>query len=758
MCVYSSLTDVPLVDGATMPSTGWIMIKQWNGTEFAEGDLTLDKVTAHATGASTVGFLEIMGDESSVVNANRLGSFNVYGAWYQIGTTNGNSNQTMQIPNNGTLKHIAGVFIEQNAGAGDYEFYPNAGTTTTTGTEAARGKVVWIDKNGLVRIGNSGSETDGYTPASGLAVVVGNVFFCNCTTSKRTAVVIPNATLGTRHSFNSTGGGVINIDKCNMEWYLNLVSPYSVALTNSGFVDAISLNQIATPISFSKIGVGNKPTTALSTICLTIQFCSAGGTISDSVFARVDLSSSSSHTVEIKDITGFTFNNCTFRANTNQGSSIVYSIYGVRLNNCVFNNTTIIEAAAQMYMCDTVTFNNTSYVNVVSGTTSSTYETYVWYLLSTTKNCTFNGLSFPVTNTHPYNALLYASYGCSNIKLRNIGTRTSPLSFGSSSACGYVYNISFNCSNFKIQRVYVSNTRKGIGVSDNSCHDCIEQNTFGDYSNTNDTMVMLNQTRMGMGCTGSLDTQTAVYGTHWYDCFTSTTAGRVVIMMNEPTGKTINQVSLTNGAVFTSTGKLYMPNVGQSATFTMPNYLLGHTQYANSALVMGNANASNYNYNFSIDLNDGAGWSAMTTANYSAKDLGTALNAFTLDASKGHKLSLQITTATANTSAIYYVYLTTASTASAQDYQYPLDLTTLTLTGVVPGSDIVILDAGTINERVNVDSNPASTYNFVYSYTGLVDIKVYKQGYVPFSILNYNLSTIDANLPIQQIADRNFLT
>jgi hypothetical protein len=271
-------------------------------------------------------------------------------------------------------------------------------------------------------------------------------------------------------------------------------------------------------------------------------------------------------------------------------------------------------------------------------------------------------------------------------------------------------------------------------------------------------MVMLNQTRMGMGCTGSLDTQTAVYGTHWYDCFTSTTAGRVVIMMNEPTAKTINQVSLTNGAVFTSTGKLYMPNVGQSATFTMPNYLLGHTQYANSALVMGNANASNYNYNFSIDLNDGAGWSAMTTANYSAKDLGTALNAFTLDASKGHKLSLQITTATANTSAIYYVYLTTASTASAQDYQYPLDLTTLTLTGVVPGSDIVILDAGTINERVNVDSNPASTYNFVYSYTGLVDIKVYKQGYVPFSILNYNLSTIDANLPIQQIADRNFLT
>jgi hypothetical protein len=148
----------------------------------------------------------------------------------------------------------------------------------------------------------------------------------------------------------------------------------------------------------------------------------------------------------------------------------------------------------------------------------------------------------------------------------------------------------------------------------------------------------------------------------------------------------------------------------------------------------------------------------MTTANYTSTTLGTALNAIgALDPSKGHKLQLKITTITTNTISIASVYMPTISTASAQDYQYPLDIITLTLTGLVPNSDIVILDTGTINERVNVDSNPTNTYNYVYSSTGAVDIKVYKQGYVPFSILNYSLGTTDTSLPIQQIIDRNFL-
>jgi len=203
---------------------------------------------------------------------------------------------------------------------------------------------------------------------------------------------------------------------------------------------------------------------------------------------------------------------------------------------------------------------------------------------------------------------------------------------------------------------------------------------------------------------------------------------------------------------------LYMPVIGHSATFEMPEYTLGHTAFANSALVMAGGTATNYNYNYAIDKNDGGGWSTMTTANYTATTLGTALNGITgIDASIGFKLRIKITTTVTNATAITSVYMTTVSTTTAQDYQYPLDIITLSLTGLVSGSDIVILNTGTEVERVNVDANPTTSYNYVYETPGAVDIKVYKRGYIPFSILNYSLSTTNASLPVAQVTDRNYI-
>lgn len=83
---------------------------------------------------------------------------------------------------------------------------------------------------------------------------------------------------------------------------------------------------------------------------------------------------------------------------------------------------------------------------------------------------------------------------------------------------------------------------------------------------------------------------------------------------------------------------------------------------------------------------------------------------------------------------------------------------TLTLTGLVSGSDIVILTAGTTTERVNVDANSGSSYGFQYNYTAsdYVDICVYKQGYVPYVVRNYLLSNSSTSLPVTQVVDRNF--
>lgn len=757
--VHASLAAASTAIGVAMPASGFIRVKQKTGTYIA-GALT--GITATASDAGRVGWIEIVGDEASTVNANRLGAFNVTGAWYEIGTTSGTSNQTMQIPNNGLQRYAAGVFIEKSVGSGDFEFYGNAGTTTTTGTEAARGKVVWIDNTGLVRIGNSGAATNGYTPIAGLRVVIGNVFFENCTTAARTANVIPNATIATRYDFTTTGGGVLNIDKCNMSWYLSCTQAYSVNVSNSGFVDGILLSEVATPMTFTKVGVGNKPTTALPMSGLQMTYCFAGGTFTDVVVNRVSLAASAAYTTVLQDISDFDFIGCTFRANTIQSNATVYSLFGTRMKRCNFINHTTIEGANALITCDTITYTNETYINCVSGTTVTTYATYVWNLSANTVNCTFSGLNLPVTNTQPYTALLAQATGCANNKLRNIGTRVAPLNLGTTNGCGLIHTLATGCFDTKIQRVYCSNTRTGIMTGDNSSKGLIQENVWGDYADATDVSAVLNMVNKGMGGTGALTAQTSVYGTHWRDGFTSTTAGCIAILMNEATAQTASQVTLANGANFTSAGGLYMPVIGHSVTFEMPEYIIGHTGFANSTLVMAGGTATNYNYNYAIDKNDGAGWSAMTTTNYTAtleNTLGTALNGITgINASKGFKLRLKITTTATNTTAITSVYMTTTSTTTAQDYQYPLDTITLSVQGLVSGSDIVILAAGTETVLATQEDISGTSYSYTYEAPQSVDIRIYKEGYYPSTVATaYMLGSSNASLLATQVPDVSYL-
>lgn len=684
--VYSALTAASTATGAAMPASGYIKIKQWNGVAFSIGALT--GIGANATATDRVGWLEIVGDEAATLTAVRLGQVNILGEWFEVGTTDGNSNQTMQIPNEGLLRYIAGVFIEQNAGMGDYEFWPNAGTTTTTGTESWRGKCVWINNAGLVRIGNSGAATNGYTPVAGLKVVVGNIFFENCTTAARTANVIPNATIATRYDFTTTGGGVIVADKCNFAWYPSFAQAYSVALTNLGAVDSILLQECASPIAWSKVGVGNKPTTALSAFALTLLLCFAGGTLTDCIWQRVTHASSGHYTNSYTDIAGFTFVNNTMRCGTIRGNATTGSLICTRAVSCTWTSPKIIQGKMYFVTCNGVTVTSTSYVDCISSTTVITYASYVWYTDTNTINALFSGLSLPGTTTQPYTALLGMGVGSNNVKFRNVASRASPLDLlGGGNATGLVYVLvaGAGASDVKVQRVYCSNTRTGVMTGDNSSTRVTEENVYGDYADAADVAAVLNYQSKGRGTSHALTAQVAVYGTHWRDCFTSAVAGRITLLMNEATTLTASLVALTGGAAFTSAGGLYMPTNGQTATFTTPEWIVGHTSFQNAAPTMAGGTASNYTLEYQIDKNDGGGygaWTVMSAANLSGET--------GIDASLGFKMQWRITTTTPNATAITSLYILTNSTGAAQDNQYPLDPVPVAVTVKDINTDAVI--------------------------------------------------------------------
>jgi hypothetical protein len=231
----------------------------------------------------------------------------------------------------------------------------------------------------------------------------------------------------------------------------------------------------------------------------------------------------------INDIVGFTFVRNTTRAGTIRGHATTYSISATRATNCTWIEPSNIQGSIYLATCNGITITDTKYADVVSGATLTTYANYVWNLTANTLNVTISGLTFPTTNVHPYTALLIGSAGCANVKLRNIGTYASPLTMGSANACGLIYTLGTNCQDFKFQRIYTINTRTNIMTAENSCKNILEEIVNGDYGDA-PLSAVLNLNRRNCKCTASATAQTSIYGTHWSDFHTSTTAGRIMVI------------------------------------------------------------------------------------------------------------------------------------------------------------------------------------------------------------------------------------
>ncbi len=86
--------------------------------------------------------------------------------------------------------------------------------------------------------------------------------------------------------------------------------------------------------------------------------------------------------------------------------------------------------------------------------------------------------------------------------------------------------------------------------------------------------------------------------------------------------------------------------------------------------------------------------------------------------------------------------------------------TTLTITGVKAGSDVVIRTAGSttkLQDTQDIAADGDVTYEYTFAASTFVDIAVYGEGYVPFFINGFELGINDASLPVAQVTDRNYL-
>jgi hypothetical protein len=436
--VYSALTAAPTAAGAAMPASGFIKIKQWNSVAFAAG--ALSGIGATATGADTVGWIEIVGVDALTATVNRLNTFKVRGAWYSLGTTTGANTDTYQIPSNGSIVYCPGVWVETSVGSGQYEFYPCAGSLTATSANVAtdfRGKCCWISTAGVVRFQHDGTNnTGGFLPTAGLNIRIPNVLFMCCTAATPTANVLPNATLATRYDFTTTGGGVIDIDIAAMNWYASFTQPYSVSLTNFCTMSQLLVQEIASSIAWNQVGVGQEAATAAFGLSMTL--CFAGGTVSDSTFTSATLAASGRYVLSLTDVSNVVWTRVKLFSFVARGNATTGCATLTRVANCTFNSCTHGLGRFLLTTCTGLTFNNTVYFDTAVSTTTTSNPMFAFDLATACSSIKIDGLSFGGLNlVQPYSGILnVGTAGCTSVKLRNLGSKTGSLDLGGSQRDG----------------------------------------------------------------------------------------------------------------------------------------------------------------------------------------------------------------------------------------------------------------------------------------------------------------------------------
>lgn len=431
--VYASLDVAPTAAAAAMPASGYIKIKQWNSVAYSAGALT--GVTANATGADRVGWIEIVGDNSATMTINRLNLARFRGDWFEVGTTDGTRATTYQIPSHGLLQYHAGVWVETGTTTDIYEFYPCAGTLPAAianiQDDAVRGRACWISTAGLLRFGHDGTNsTGGYIVPAGRRIRIGNIFMAQAGTASRTINQLPDATIAARYEFATTGGGALSMDKVSCGWYMNINQPYSVALSNSGFLSTIILTEVASPMTLSEVHVGQYTNVTFN--ALVMSLCFAGGTISNCTITRASQAASSTYVLTLTDIDGFDFTNVRIISFVKAANATSGSVLATRMNNCDWDGTLFGAGQFNQVTCANNNITDSSYYDNINGTTATAIPFYAFTISSNCLNLLFDGLDFAgLSMVQPYSGILsVGAAGCTNIKLRNLGTHASPLNLG----------------------------------------------------------------------------------------------------------------------------------------------------------------------------------------------------------------------------------------------------------------------------------------------------------------------------------------
>lgn len=602
--VWTDLQSAPKAVGAAIDATGFIKLREVTGGAYSAG--ALGGINANATGPDVTGWIEVVQRQTAANTVPRLGSFKTRGNWFYLDNTNGSAGQVIKTPTNGggAGTYVPAVWIETAPNSNVFEIYPaikNTWFIPANISTDARGKFVESMPNGEIRIGSNGTNNVGFVPPSGCRVRIPNIIGRQSTSAGGDAVnQVPNATLTNRPRFTTTSAGEIDFEYFMNDWYLLFTSPYKVRLVNNATFDIVSYSNVASPDYLDNVVTGSY---LGGSIPLTLTSNALGGEIKNSKFFRSD-AASNGHASAITTSLDYTFTNCHFGVIT-YARSTGHAVSGSQCTNIDFNSCYIYCGALTLATCFDININDLDYTDRLVGETNSTVGKYVVSVNTSSDNILVNGLKFglngAISNVNPYLAVFY-SINSSNILFKNAGTRASPLSVKSSAEPAYAVHDAGVNTNLTAKRIFLQGTRTNVIFTTNTSKNVTFENVHGSVGAVQ--LLSLNTVAKGLRATSnSVVGGASVYGTHFYDMFTSDNYGRLVLAFNEPT--TFNQryysATLGTGAGFTSAGQLSMPNVGDKVIFETPYFIKGHNAFSSEIVPAATGtNPQYFNYEYRL--------------------------------------------------------------------------------------------------------------------------------------------------------------
>ena len=753
LCVMSSRTGGTVAaPGAAMPLTGYIKVRDMAGGVFASGVLT--GITAVASGADEVSFIEVLGVEAQKLVVPRLGLLRTLGAMFEVGTTSGARHQTLQLPAYVANTWHPGVWVETAASSGVFKFWANGYSrwATTNLSSDSRCRMVYIDGTGLCRIGGDGTSAIGDLPVSGCRVRVPNIVLSSTnSTVGYAANAAPSTTLSTRYAITATNG-VFDLNYLSSAWNGDFQSPYQLNATYCAFLDRVQLVKLAAASTITQLHTGLGPA-AYDGIAFLLQGCLNGGTLTDCSGTRAVAGGAGAYATNFVNSSGWTIN--TFRAHF----SVVRAASSATLyfNTCANTTVNTLELVGDLLDCNALTnctITNIVYADVPTGSTSTSLPVKGVTLRGSTAGCLFDGMTLwpGVVNVHPYTSFLSINTVL-NSRVRNFGTAAAPLTGGSANATGIGVQDTGNCDTVNIQRMWFSNLRTQTFNAVTGSTRMTWENIYGAEAQQS-TMQSLNSIIRGhRGNATNVTNYTGVFGTHFWDGFISDTSARAALVFSEKTNDplTSSGYAVTAGApTFLADGSLKMAAAGDQIVWTWGWPLLGWS--ALSTVTAAATNLGNHTLEFDVDAGGGyTGYRTLNATNLAATSVAPA----------GFTLRVRITCNTASSTNLLTALAIDGATTLAQQNAATraLDSYSVTLTGLQPNSEVRAYagtDPLTAVEIAGVELSGAG-FTFTHASAGVA-------GYIQVIALGYNAlqvpitySSSDVSFPIQQNLDRNFL-